>query len=51
MIIVFNYKINVSFARGHFEIMLKGRLGRCLVAVNYRAVSGGEFNNITSYSQ
>ena len=40
MIIVFNYKINISFARGHFEIMLKGRLGRCSVAVNYGTISG-----------
>ena len=40
MIIVFNYKINISFARGHFEIMLKRRLGRCSVAVNYGTVSG-----------
>lgn len=51
MIAVFNYKIKISFASGHFEITLKSRLGRCSVAVNYRAVSGGEFNNITTYSQ
>ena len=38
MVAVFNYKINISFAGGHFEITLKESLSRCSVAGNYWAV-------------